>query len=89
TPFEPAAYDSAILHGPHLDNFADAYAALQQAGASLLVRDAAELADILRDPARTAPLPDRARAVIDPMRGTEALDDLADRILNVIHSADS
>ncbi|MCV2880567.1 3-deoxy-D-manno-octulosonic acid transferase [Actibacterium sp. XHP0104] len=89
TPFEPAAYDSAIVHGPHLDNFADAYAALQQAGASLLVRDAVDLADILRDPARTDPLPDRARAVIDPMRGTEALGDLADRILNVIHSADN
>ena len=28
TPFEPLAHDCAILHGPHLENFAEPYAAL-------------------------------------------------------------
>lgn len=44
TPFEPAAQDSAILHGPHVGNAAEAYAALQDAGAARLVTDAASLA---------------------------------------------
>lgn len=47
TPFEPAASNSAILHGPSLHNFADAYRALDQAGAALAVQDAATLAQAL------------------------------------------
>nr|WP_237422084.1 glycosyltransferase N-terminal domain-containing protein [Frigidibacter albus] len=43
TPFEPAAQASAILHGPHTGNAAEAYAALQAAGGALLVTDAASL----------------------------------------------
>ena len=31
-PFEPAALGSAVLHGPHVHNFADIYARLSQAG---------------------------------------------------------
>ncbi len=33
-PFEPAALGSAILHGPHVENFADIYARLRAAGAT-------------------------------------------------------
>ena len=33
-PFEPAALGSAILHGPHVANFAEIYARLQAAGAA-------------------------------------------------------
>ncbi len=33
-PFEPAALGSAILHGPHVENFADIYARLAGAGAT-------------------------------------------------------
>lgn len=47
TPFEPAAMTCAILHGPSLHNFADAYRALDQAGAALAVQDAATLAQAL------------------------------------------
>lgn len=44
TPFEPAAYDAAILHGPDVSNFAPVYAALDAAGGALEVADTAELA---------------------------------------------
>ncbi|WP_155773992.1 3-deoxy-D-manno-octulosonic acid transferase [Rhodovulum sp. MB263] len=40
TPFEPAAAGSAILHGPHVANFAAAYAALDRAGAAEAVAGA-------------------------------------------------
>jgi 3-deoxy-D-manno-octulosonic-acid transferase len=35
TPFEPAAYGSALLHGPSLHNFAEVFAKLDAAGACL------------------------------------------------------
>ncbi len=42
-PFEPALLGSAILHGPHVRNFADAYDRLGEAGAAIEVADAASL----------------------------------------------
>ncbi len=43
-PFEPAALGSAILHGPHIANFADIYARLAEGKASRLVRGPDHLA---------------------------------------------
>jgi 3-deoxy-D-manno-octulosonic-acid transferase len=43
-PIEPAKLGSAILHGPHVGNFIDVYAALDKAGGALVVADADELA---------------------------------------------
>ncbi|MFE1602821.1 3-deoxy-D-manno-octulosonic acid transferase [Methylobacterium sp. ID0610] len=55
-PIEPARLDSAILHGPHVANFAQAYAVLAEAGGGLPVTDGATLAEaagrLLADPAR-------------------------------------
>ena len=54
TPFEPAALGSAILHGPHTENFAPAYRALARAEGARLVRTdrdlAREIAVLLNDP---------------------------------------
>ncbi|RDC71128.1 3-deoxy-D-manno-octulosonic acid transferase [Rhodovulum sp. 12E13] len=47
TPYEPAGFACAILHGPHVENAADAYAALAAAGAAVPVADTAGLADAL------------------------------------------
>lgn len=44
-PFEPAALGSAIIHGPHVANFADIFQRLGEARAAVLVRDAGELAE--------------------------------------------
>jgi 3-deoxy-D-manno-octulosonic-acid transferase len=46
-PIEPARLASAILHGPHVANFADVYALLDSAGGAALVRDAQDLAQTL------------------------------------------
>ena len=46
-PIEPAKLASAILHGPYVANFADAYALLDSAGGAASVRDADELAGAL------------------------------------------
>ena len=44
-PFEPAALGSAILHGPHVENFADIYKRLSDGKASHLIKTPGELAD--------------------------------------------
>ncbi|GIT92682.1 3-deoxy-D-manno-octulosonic acid transferase [Jannaschia pagri] len=46
-PFEPAALGSAILHGPHVKNFADIYARLTEAAAARQVQDWADLGTTL------------------------------------------
>lgn len=43
-PFEPALLGCAVIHGPHVRNFAEAYARLAAAGAAVEVRSGAELA---------------------------------------------
>ncbi len=44
-PYQPAALGSAILHGPNVRNFRQAYGRLGAAGATRLVRNATELGD--------------------------------------------
>lgn len=48
-PYEPAALGSAILHGPHPGPYPEAYAQLDEAAATRLVRDAAALSDAVAD----------------------------------------
>lgn len=55
-PFEPALLGSAILYGPHVRNFADAYNRLADADAAILVTNAEDLGRELG----TALAPDRA-----------------------------
>ena len=43
-PIEAAKLGAAILHGPHVWNFAEIYAALDAAGGAELVTDAGKLA---------------------------------------------
>ncbi len=42
-PIEPAKFGAAILHGPHVSNFADIYAALDRAQGAEMVPDAGRL----------------------------------------------
>jgi len=43
-PWEPGLLHSAILHGPHVENFAEIYRDLGEAGASMPVRNSVEVA---------------------------------------------
>lgn len=72
TPFEPALLGAAVLHGPHVANFAPAYAALDRGGGALAVQDADALAAaldrLLGDPAAAEELGARARAVHEGLK---------------------
>lgn len=75
TPWEPAAHACAILHGPHLSNFRDAYGALDAAGAAQPV-DAGSLAQqviaLAGQPDRARQMGQAARAVLDDRAGDPA-----------------
>lgn len=79
--YEPALHGSAILHGPHVGNFADLYARLDAAGGAQPVADAASLAAVLErvlgDPVAWQALTEAATGVLaaetDGVAATAAL----------------
>ena len=75
TPWEPAAHGCAILHGPHVGNFRDAYAALEGSGGALCVDAAALAGQVIRlagDPAQARRMGQAARTVLDDHAGDPA-----------------
>lgn len=86
TPWEPAAHRCAILHGPHIGNFTDAYAVLGAAGAARQV-DAgdlgANLSDLLSAPETARRMGRAARAVLDDRAGDPA--DLVTRLCDLVN----
>ena len=72
-PIEPVRFETAVLHGPHVGNFADIYAALDTSG-SETVANAEELAAalhrLLADPARARNRVRAAAAALQPFAGT-------------------
>lgn len=72
TPWEPAAYRCAILHGPHVSNHAESYAALAVSGGAVAVASealAAELIGLSGDPATARTMGHAARDVLDKRAG--------------------
>ncbi|MEL6680107.1 MAG: glycosyltransferase N-terminal domain-containing protein, partial [Pseudomonadota bacterium] len=87
-PYEPAVLGSAILHGPHVTNFTDAYKRLHAAGAALEVTDATSLAEALVDCMK----PERAAAMATAgwdicSAGAETTDRVVSQILPHIEAA--
>lgn len=67
TPWEPAAFRCALLHGPHVANFADDYAALDAAGAAVQVsadRLAGQVGALMDAPPRRLAMGRAARAAL-------------------------
>jgi 3-deoxy-D-manno-octulosonic-acid transferase len=94
-PLEPARLGCAILHGPHMGNFAEVIADLDQAGAAKRVEDGAGLGraleELLNDHAARANLAEKARTfvadgetVLDEV--TRAIAPLADSLAPSAHS---
>jgi 3-deoxy-D-manno-octulosonic-acid transferase len=72
-PIEPAKLKTAILHGPHVWNFADIYAALDSAGGAAVVAQGERLGgaigELLRDPERGARVAAAGHAVVEASGG--------------------
>ena len=73
TPIEPAKLAVPIMHGPHIGNFADVYAALNEARAVIEVTDqaalATALASLLADDAERQRLAREAHACVERFTG--------------------
>lgn len=83
TPYEPAAFGCALLHGPFLRNFQAPYRQLDIAGGAIQVSDADSLATAvleLRDPDRRAALAQNAARALGTGAGP---DPLAERLLHL------
>jgi 3-deoxy-D-manno-octulosonic-acid transferase len=85
TPFEPAQFGCAILHGPHIANAADAYGRLAGAGAAIEVATEDALADALvtLDATAQARLARAARAALAPADLRPLLDAIDARLLRL------
>jgi 3-deoxy-D-manno-octulosonic-acid transferase len=72
-PIEPARLGAAVLHGPHVWNFAEIYAALDQAHGAEPVTDASKLTAgfgaLLTQPEARACVADAARATVEALGG--------------------
>ncbi len=72
-PIEPARLGAAILHGPGVDNFADAYATLDAIGGGACVNDATDLASrlasLFADPAKARAMARAAAGAVERLNG--------------------
>jgi 3-deoxy-D-manno-octulosonic-acid transferase len=72
-PIEPAKLGAAIVHGPHVWNFTELYAALDNVDGAAAIEDAeglaVVLASLLRDEATRARLADNGRKTVDALAG--------------------
>lgn len=90
TPWEPAAWRCAILHGPHVSNHAEGFAALAQAGAARQLQPqdlGATVARLAADPAQAQRMGHAARAVLDRRAGDPA--PLIARLRDLANTRDS
>ncbi len=73
TPHEPAAYGTAILHGPHLDNFRAAYEALDTKGGAALAEVPDQIAKAILSHLNGSDMPAKAKAALTSQIDLDAL----------------
>ena len=74
-PIEPARLGAALLHGPHVTNFADIYAALDASGGALAIESGAlvgTVADLLRQPGQVRKMARAGAETVAGFRGALA-----------------
>ena len=86
TPFEPAAFGCALVHGAHLDNFRDAYDQLMQNDASVLAETPNQIASAFTLSAEDrAALGSAAQVVLGDLDAKSELEALILRVEELIH----
>lgn len=88
-PIEPALLHSAVIHGPHMFNFAEVASEMQEAGGLLPLTDheqiAGAVAELLSDPVRRRSQAEAARAVA--LRNATAIDRVMQALAPLLHRA--
>ena len=81
TPYEPAAFGCALLHGPDTRNFRASFERLAQSGACALVTNAGELAQALEECKTAQAQQQSGKAATEALRQELALDPFIARIM--------
>ena len=88
TPFEPIVSRSAVVHGPHVENFAPVYAALRAQNAALLVETADKagraVQDLLANPTDREAMAQQAADVHAKLRPD--VEGIADAVLSLMQA---
>ncbi len=84
TPFEPAQFNSAMVHGPSIWNHADAFGALDAAGGAVAAQDETQLAsavlDLSQDHRQQTMTRAANRALAGMRKETTGIDDFVDQL---------
>ncbi|EET48223.1 3-deoxy-D-manno-octulosonic acid transferase [Thalassobium sp. R2A62] len=81
TPYEPAAYGSTIIHGPHTSNFAGIYQQLDTEGGAAMAKTPEEIAAIILTHMSGSPMPEVARRVVAP---SQTIDEIVAQVRAMI-----
>ena len=84
-PWEAAALNCAIIHGPRTANFATDYARLAGVSGAILVQTADDVAAVLTSPARDATIENAARVITT---ASAQINTLAQRLLQILEASD-
>lgn len=82
TPYEPAAFDAALIHGPDTKNFRASYERLAEAQAAYLVTTAEELAEALNALQTQGAQTEKGQAARDALKQDTDLEALVQSILS-------
>ena len=87
TPFEPARFGCALIHGPDIGNFREVFGALDSASAARPVTSNTDLAAALvaLDAATQSRLSEAANTVIEQLSGETGPEFLAGQVLDALH----
>ncbi len=90
TPYEPAAFGSAITHGPHYANFREAYSALLENGGSVQAENAERIAEawgrLLNPATRTAQVDTARRVLLEGEDRTRTFSRITDTVAALLPS---
>jgi 3-deoxy-D-manno-octulosonic-acid transferase len=84
TPYEPAAFEAALLHGPDVRNFQASFGRLSSAGASVRVDSAENLAKALDDLSHRSAQQDLGARAAHALEQDIELEDLVRQLLGVL-----
>lgn len=87
-PYEPVSFNTALLYGPNVKNFSDAYAALAQDGAALQIQEPAQLGAVVVKLMQTGRAGKMAEAGAEFMNDTQdCLSDYVTLVQSVLESS--
>lgn len=84
TPYEPAAFGAALMHGPFVSNFASAFASLDETGAAHRITSASELSSALIELSDASDQKRAGAKAQDALTADQSFDTVLDKIKQLL-----